>query len=88
MTPELLTLLTPEQQEVWRIHGIASYMPSAYVSDALLELAQMKAALVEIYATATRTLADPPRDDMSALIMICTIFEALSAQKREENPTC
>ena len=42
MTPELLALLTPEQQEVWRIHGIASYMPSAYVADALLELAQMK----------------------------------------------
>lgn len=47
MTPELLALLTPEQQEAWRIHEIASYMPSAYVADALLELAQMKQALAE-----------------------------------------
>ena len=39
-----------------------------------------EAALAEIYATATRTLADPPCADMSALIMICTIFETLFAQ--------
>ena len=61
MTPELLALLTPEQQEVWRIHGIASYMPSAYVADALLELAQMKQALADaksrlLDAQAARTI--------------------------------
>ena len=46
MRPDLLALLTPEQQEVWRIHGIASYMPSAYVADALLQLAQAKEAII------------------------------------------
>ena len=47
MTPELLALLSTEQQEVWRIHGIASYMPSAYVADALLQLAQAEQALAD-----------------------------------------
>ena len=61
MTPELLALLTPEQQEVWRIHGIASYMPSAYVADALLQLAQAEQALAEaklrlLDAQAARTI--------------------------------
>ena len=57
MTPELLALLTPEQQEVWRIHGIASYMPSAYVADALLELAQMKQALADAKSRLAHTQA-------------------------------
>ena len=61
MTPELLALLTPEQQEVWRIHEIASYMPSAYVADALLQLAQVQQALAEaklrlLDAQAARTI--------------------------------
>ena len=57
MTPELLTLLTPEQQEVWRIHEIASYMPSAYVADALLQLAQAKQALAEAKSRLLHTQA-------------------------------
>lgn len=61
MRPDLLALLSTEQQEVWRIHGIASYMPSAYVADALLELAQMKQALADaksrlLDAQAARTI--------------------------------
>lgn len=58
MTPELLALLSTEQQEAWRIHGIASYMPSAYVADALLELAQAEQALAELRAA----VADAPHD--------------------------
>ena len=61
MTPELLALLTPEQQEAWQIHEIASYMPSAYVADALLQLAQAEQALAEaklrlLDAQAARTI--------------------------------
>ena len=61
MRPDLLALLSTEQQEVWRIHEIASYMPSAYVADALLQLAQAEQALAEaklrlLDAQAARTI--------------------------------
>ena len=52
----------------------------------------LRGALVEIYATATRTLAEPPCADVSALIMICTILEALpspqSPAPAPEGPEC
>ena len=56
----------------------------AQLAEVTGEQDRLRAALVKIYATATRTLADPPCADMSALIRICTIFEALSAQPEPE----
>ena len=55
------------------------YLTKTQLAEVTRERDRLRAALVEIYATATRTLADPPCADMAALIMICTIFEALSA---------
>ena len=45
MTPELLANLTDAEREVWELTKRASFMPSAYLTEGLRSLAELRAAV-------------------------------------------